>query len=82
MEEALVKEMVRSGCREVSLGFKSGSERMLRLMNKRFTPEHIRRTSEMPAEHGIHQMGFLLLGGPGQTRDDLKGHESYGINSN
>lgn len=52
--------MVKAGCTEVSLGFESGSERMLRLMNKRFTPEDIRRASEMLADHGIHQMGFLL----------------------
>jgi len=72
MDEAFVKEMVRAGCKEVSLGFESGSERMLRLMNKRFAPQHIRRTSEMLADHGIHQMGFLLLGGPGEMRESVE----------
>ena len=76
-DEGLVKEMARAGCREVSLGFESGSERMLRLMNKRFTPEDIRRTSEMLADNGIHQMGFLLLGGPGETRESVEESLSF-----
>lgn len=72
MDETLVKEMVKAGCTEVSLGFESGSERMLRLMNKKFTPEDIRRASDMLADHGIHQMGFLLLGGPGETKESVQ----------
>ena len=72
MDEILVREMVKAGCTQVSLGFESGSERMLRLMNKRFTPEDIRRATEMLADYGVHQMGFLLLGGPGETRESVK----------
>jgi radical SAM superfamily enzyme YgiQ (UPF0313 family) len=72
LEEALVKEMARAGCREVALGFESGSERMLKSMNKRFTPEDVRRTCDMLADHGIFQMGFLLLGGPGETRSSVE----------
>ena len=72
IDETLIKEMVRAGCREVSLGFESGSERMLRSMNKKFGPEDIRRASEMLANHGIHHMGFLLLGGPGETKESVE----------
>ncbi len=77
IDEALIKEMARAGCREVSLGFESGSERMLRRMNKKFSPEDIRRTSEMLADHGIHHMGFLLLGGPGETRESVEESLSF-----
>ncbi len=41
-------------------------------MNKRFGKEEVRRTSEMLAEQGIRQMGFLLLGGPGETRETVE----------
>jgi radical SAM superfamily enzyme YgiQ (UPF0313 family) len=40
-------------------------------MNKRFTPEEVRKTSLMLAKHGIPQMGFLMLGGPGETRESV-----------
>jgi radical SAM superfamily enzyme YgiQ (UPF0313 family) len=70
--EGLVRAMAAAGCQEVSLGFESGCPRILREMNKRFTPEDVRRTSDLLAEHGIRRMGFLLLGGPGETRESVE----------
>ncbi len=70
-DEDLIKLMAEAGCREVSLGFESGCERILANMNKRFTPEEVRKTSLMLARQGIRQMGFLMLGGPGETRESV-----------
>jgi radical SAM superfamily enzyme YgiQ (UPF0313 family) len=64
--------MAESGCVEVALGFESGSERVLREMNKRFTPDDVRATSDVLAAHGIRRAGFLLLGGPGETRETVE----------
>jgi radical SAM superfamily enzyme YgiQ (UPF0313 family) len=70
--EELVRAMAEAGCVEVSLGFESGSERVLREMNKRFAPADVRATSDLLAAHGIRRMGFLLLGGPGETRETVE----------
>jgi radical SAM superfamily enzyme YgiQ (UPF0313 family) len=67
----LVEAMAEAGCSEVSLGFESGHHMMLRDMNKRFDTQDIRRASEMFADAGIRRMGFLLLGGPGETRETV-----------
>lgn len=72
VDEELVQEMARAGCSEVSLGFESGSESVLRNMNKRFTPADVRRTCTLLAEHGIRRTGFLLLGGPGETMESAE----------
>lgn len=72
VDEALVSAMKRAGCVEVSLGFESGCERILRGMSKRFDPEDIRRASRMLADYGIRRMGFLMLGGPGETEDSVR----------
>jgi radical SAM superfamily enzyme YgiQ (UPF0313 family) len=72
VDEELVQEMARAGCREVSLGFESGSESVLRNMNKRFTPADVRRTCTLLAGHGIRRTGFLLLGGPGETMESAE----------
>ena len=58
-----------AGCVEASLGFESGCERILRSMNKRFRPQTVRRASAALRRSGVWHMGFLLLGGPGETRD-------------
>ncbi len=72
VRENLVQAMAAAGCREVSLGFESGSPRILREMNKRFTPPDVRRTAELLAARGIRRVGFLLLGGPGETPETVE----------
>jgi radical SAM superfamily enzyme YgiQ (UPF0313 family) len=68
VDRGLVGNMARAGCREVSLGFESGSEQILERMNKKFTPDEVRLLAAELKRHGIRRNGFLLLGGPGETR--------------
>ena len=72
VDAELVNLMARAGCKEVSLGFEGGFEPILRIMNKKFNPDSIRRTSEMLRAGGIRQLGFLMLGGPGETRESAE----------
>jgi len=72
LEEPLVAAMARAGCKEVSVGFESGSERILKIMNKRFRPGDVRHACKLLGDHGIRRMGFLLLGGPGETRESVE----------
>jgi len=67
----LARSMSRAGCREVSLGFESGVRTILDGMHKRFSPDDIQRTNRFLADAGIGRMGFLLLGGPGETRNSV-----------
>lgn len=72
IDKELAQLMARAGCREVSLGFESGSDRILGLFNKRFKIEEVRAVSKIFAEVGIQRRGFLLLGGPGETRESVE----------
>lgn len=71
INEDLVDRMARAGCVEVSLGFESGSRAVLRSLNKRFQPEEVRSVSKLLRVHGISRMGFLLMGGPGETKETV-----------
>jgi len=75
--EDLVEKMAKAGCREVSLGFESGSEKILAAMNKKCRPSDIRCISERLQRHGIAAMGFLLFGGPGETRQTVRESLEY-----
>jgi radical SAM superfamily enzyme YgiQ (UPF0313 family) len=77
IDEELVEKMAKAGCVEVSFGFESGSKAILRSMNKRFQPEEVRRISGMLKKYGISRMGFLLLGGPGETRNTVEESLSF-----
>lgn len=72
VDEELVEKMSAAGCKEVSLGFESGSEKIIRAMNKKFQPEEVRRISEKLKHYGIRRMGFLLLGGPGENKKTVE----------
>jgi radical SAM superfamily enzyme YgiQ (UPF0313 family) len=69
IQERLVRSMATAGCKEVSLGFESGCDAILKEMNKGFKKQDVRRAAGMLSAHGIRTMGFLMLGGPGETRD-------------
>ncbi|NOQ18858.1 MAG: radical SAM protein [Desulfobacterales bacterium] len=77
MDEELVKKMAEAGCKEVSLGFESGSGKILRALNKNFQPEEVRRVSEKLKRYGIQRMGFLLLGGPEENRKTVEESLSF-----
>ena len=72
VDNELVTKMAKSGCVEVSLGMESGSDAILRKMNKQYYTADVSRTSDLLKKAGIRQMGFLLLGGPGETRQTVR----------
>ncbi len=71
VEEELLTKMAESGCAEVSLGLESGSDTILKKMNKQYCKADVHRVSELLKKCNIHRMGFLLLGGPGETRQTV-----------
>lgn len=72
LREDLVKAMAKAGCKEVSLGLESGSDGILKEMNKRYNSLDAREAARMLMDQGIQTMGFLMLGGPGETRDSVE----------
>ncbi len=72
VDKELAELMFAAGCRQVSLGFESGSAKMLKHLNKQFTLADIRMSSTLFGDCGIERMGFLLLGGPGETKSSVE----------
>ncbi len=70
LDEAVWQDARDSGCRYLHFGYESGSERVLKLMDKATTTEVIKRHLELSAGVGIwnHVMGFF--GFPGETREE------------
>lgn len=71
LDAEMVRKMAAAGCIEVSLGFESGCPAILKNLNKRYDCDQVRTASELLREYGIRSMGFLLLGGPGETRESV-----------
>ena len=69
--EGLVADMSRAGCVEVALGFESGSPAILKSMRKRFSLDDVRQAAGLFKKYSIKLNGYLLLGGPGETRETV-----------
>jgi radical SAM superfamily enzyme YgiQ (UPF0313 family) len=64
--------MARAGCTQVNLGFESGAEPVLRLLNKKFKPAEVVEISTIFRAAGIKRNGFLMMGAPGETRQTVE----------
>jgi anaerobic magnesium-protoporphyrin IX monomethyl ester cyclase len=59
--------MRQAGCRRIYFGIESGSEKILRLMNKRITPFQARSAVEAARRAGLETGAFFILFYPGDT---------------
>jgi len=70
-EEMLVK-MKAAGCEDISYGVESGSEKMIKIIDKKITKEQIKRTIALTNKVGIRYHVFLMVGNPGETWETVK----------
>ncbi|MDA3834198.1 MAG: radical SAM protein [Spirochaetales bacterium] len=61
-----------SGCRKVFFGLESGSNDILKLMNKKTTTDEAEKTIERFAQSDIRTAGFFIVGYPGETYDTIE----------
>lgn len=69
--EEMLRGMKRAGCNSVKVGIESGSEEVLKRMNKRITLDQIRAAARLFRKVGIHWTGYFLIGTPGETTEDI-----------
>jgi radical SAM superfamily enzyme YgiQ (UPF0313 family) len=64
--------MRRAGCHQLSFGFESPDEEILKNINKRITPEKIENAVKMTRNAGINVRGAFMLGNPGETEQSMR----------
>ncbi len=67
----LLKLMKKSGCFRVSFGMESGSDRMLKVLNKKVTVEMNKRACAYVKEAGLELGGSFMIGIPGETETEM-----------
>ncbi len=84
----LLEVMVASGCMVINFGVESGSDKILKNINKQQTREDIKRAFGLVHEVGILPRAYLMVGCPGENKstidetieliDRIKPHSSIG----
>lgn len=72
VDKALLSEMKKAGCLSVAIGFETGSDRLLKLMNKRATVAQARKCVEIVSSAGLLINGQLIVGLPTETMKDIE----------
>ena len=67
----VLRWMRKAGCYRIYYGVESGSPRILKAINKRFTVEQVARAFALTHEAGIEPCCFLMVGNPGETPETI-----------
>ncbi len=70
LDEELVREMKKAGCVEVTVGVESGSDKVLKLINKQTTVEINTKAYKLIKKYGIRFKAFIIVGLPGSKMED------------
>lgn len=72
VDAALLQNMKRAGCIDLSYGFESGSQKILDIMNKKVTVEQAEKAVALTRKAGINVVGSFMIGMPGETRHTIR----------
>jgi radical SAM superfamily enzyme YgiQ (UPF0313 family) len=68
----VLRLMKRAGCVQITIGFESGSQRMLDRMVKHATVEQNLQAARYIHEAGLRVRGCFIIGTPGETEEDVE----------
>ena len=68
----IARRMYESGCREVGMGIESGSDNILRTINKGEDSDTLKKGIAILKEAGIRVKGFLIVGLPGESPETIE----------
>ena len=67
-----VELMAEAGCWQIAYGVETGSERIMKWLQKKITFEQIERAMRWTYDAGINTKGFFILGHPTESRQTLE----------
>jgi anaerobic magnesium-protoporphyrin IX monomethyl ester cyclase len=70
VDEELLRKMKQAGCNSIKVGIETGSERVLKLMNKETTLSQARHAAKLLKKSGIHWTAYFMMGLPTETKED------------
>jgi radical SAM superfamily enzyme YgiQ (UPF0313 family) len=72
VDEDLLSIMKRAGCWQIGYGIESASPRILEILDKKITPQKVRRAIDLTRRAGIKSKGFFMIGNFGETPDTIE----------
>jgi radical SAM superfamily enzyme YgiQ (UPF0313 family) len=64
-------QLKEAGCVNILFGIESGSNQILKAMNKRMSRDSVKRQVDLVNKSGIPWLGFFMMGYPGENEKDI-----------
>ena len=72
LDDEICELMAEAGCERVKIGFESGSDKILKQIQKLETREEMLEGANMLKKAGVPFSAYFMVGFPGETDDDVK----------
>ncbi|MBL7919719.1 MAG: B12-binding domain-containing radical SAM protein [Bacteroidia bacterium] len=72
LNEEIIKILKETGCFRVWIGAESGSQKVIDAMDRRVNVKEVREMIIKTKEYGIEAGTFIMLGYPGENKEDIK----------
>jgi len=71
VDKELLERLKKAGCRSISMGIESGSDRVLRLIKKGITVDTVKKSAALIKKKGFLLGSFWMIGIPHETETDM-----------
>lgn len=71
VNEEMLKLLKQSGCQRIHFGVESGTEKILKILNKGITLPQVETAFAWCRKLGIETLGYFMLGSPTETKKDI-----------
>lgn len=72
LDEELLRFMKKNGCIQIDFGIESGSEKMLKIMNKQTTLNEIKKIGNICRKIRLRHLANMMVNLPGETLEDIE----------
>ena len=72
LDDEMLREMKKAGCKMIRLGIESGSQEVLHKIKKGLTLEQIEAGVKLVKKHGIQALGGFMFGFPYDTKETVE----------
>jgi radical SAM superfamily enzyme YgiQ (UPF0313 family) len=77
VDEAMLQDLAAAGCEWITFGIESGSERVLKRLNKPVKLDKALEVFRSSRRAGLKTLAYYMIGNPDEDESDLQATESY-----
>ena len=71
VDEEILKSLKDAGCQRIHYGVEAGTQKILNVLRKGITLEHVEKAFTLTKKVGIQTAGYFMIGSPTETKNDI-----------